>query len=424
MSQPAARVGDMHVCPMVTPGTPPVPHVGGPILPPGGVTVLIGNLPAARMGNMCTCVGPPDVIAQGAVNVLICGQPAARMGDMTSHGGSIAIGCPTVLIGMSPGGGSTGANAAPASAGAAAEADENCFQCRQRLADEGAKSSDPQVKQAAADMDRLNHDFEHAKLAEHVYEDNKPAPDGWTALDPSNSEDRQKLEKMGIEPGDLSQNDSNYRARVYVPDPEHFGDSMKPTVVFKGTTMTSGEDWKNNLQQSVGLESDYYRNAVRIGKNTRAHDADVEFTGHSLGAGLASAASQASGKDATTFNSAGLNSGTVKKYGGDPHSSNVNAYRVENEVLTGIQEQGWKGTLAAAGAGFKMGGIKGAILGAVGKVAVSAVAPDAIGNKYEVSGTGNPVTRHGMGVAKDGVEEKIQATETFLEDELGIECDC
>ncbi len=71
--QPAARVGDMHVCPMVTPGTPPVPHVGGPILPPGGVTVLIGGQPAARMGDMAVCTGPPDSIVAGCPTVLIGG---------------------------------------------------------------------------------------------------------------------------------------------------------------------------------------------------------------------------------------------------------------------------------------------------------------------------------------------------------------
>jgi uncharacterized Zn-binding protein involved in type VI secretion len=99
MSQPAARISDMHVCPMVTPGTPPIPHVGGPILPPGGVTVLVGSLPAARVGDMCVCVGPPDVIAKGSMTVLIGGQPAARMGDLTAHGGTIVAGLPTVLIG-------------------------------------------------------------------------------------------------------------------------------------------------------------------------------------------------------------------------------------------------------------------------------------------------------------------------------------
>jgi uncharacterized Zn-binding protein involved in type VI secretion len=98
MPQPAARVADMHVCPMVTPGVPPIPHVGGPILPPGGITVLIGGMPAARVGDMAVCVGPPDVIALGSFTVLIKGMPAARMGDLTAHGGTIVMGCPTVLI--------------------------------------------------------------------------------------------------------------------------------------------------------------------------------------------------------------------------------------------------------------------------------------------------------------------------------------
>ena len=92
---PAARLTDMHVCPMVT-GI--VPHVGGPIVSPGAPVVLIGGLPAARVGDMCVCVGPPDVIALGSFTVLIGGQPAARMGDMTAHGGVIVLGCPTVLI--------------------------------------------------------------------------------------------------------------------------------------------------------------------------------------------------------------------------------------------------------------------------------------------------------------------------------------
>lgn len=95
MGMPAARVTDMHVCPMVT-GI--VPHVGGPILPPGCPTVLIGSLPAARVTDMCVCVGPPDVIALGSFTVLIGSMPAARMGDMTAHGGSIVAGYPTVLI--------------------------------------------------------------------------------------------------------------------------------------------------------------------------------------------------------------------------------------------------------------------------------------------------------------------------------------
>jgi uncharacterized Zn-binding protein involved in type VI secretion len=76
-----------------------VPHVGGPILPPGAVTVLIGGLPAARVGDMATCVGPPDVIALGSFTVLTMNQPQARIGDTTGHGGKIVLGCFTVLVG-------------------------------------------------------------------------------------------------------------------------------------------------------------------------------------------------------------------------------------------------------------------------------------------------------------------------------------
>ncbi|MBO4806109.1 MAG: PAAR domain-containing protein [Paludibacteraceae bacterium] len=95
----AARLTDMHTCPMQTPGVPPVPHVGGPIVGPGVPTVLIGGLPAAVVGDVCTCVGPPDTIVMGSTSVIIGGKPAARLGDTTAHGGSIVSGCPTVMIG-------------------------------------------------------------------------------------------------------------------------------------------------------------------------------------------------------------------------------------------------------------------------------------------------------------------------------------
>jgi len=96
---PAARVTDMHTCPMVTPGLPPIPHVGGPILPPCAVTVMIGFMPAARITDMALCVGPPDIIVKGSASVMINFLPAARMGDQTAHGGVIVVGCPTVMIG-------------------------------------------------------------------------------------------------------------------------------------------------------------------------------------------------------------------------------------------------------------------------------------------------------------------------------------
>ena len=92
---PAARLTDMHVCPMVT---VLVPHVGGPIAGPGAVTTLIGGMPAARVGDMAVCVGPPDVIVLGSFTTLFQGQPAAYMGSMTAHGGVVVMGFPMVIV--------------------------------------------------------------------------------------------------------------------------------------------------------------------------------------------------------------------------------------------------------------------------------------------------------------------------------------
>ena len=96
---PAARLTDMHTCPMQTPGLPPIPHVGGPVVGPCVPTVLIGKLPAAVVGDSAVCVGPPDTIVKGSATVMIGGKPAARIGDTTAHGGAIVAGEPTVIIG-------------------------------------------------------------------------------------------------------------------------------------------------------------------------------------------------------------------------------------------------------------------------------------------------------------------------------------
>lgn len=93
---PSARIGDYHVCPRVNPG--PVPHVGGPVAV-GQANVLIAGMPAARLGDMAVCIGPPDRIARGSSTVLIGGKPAARMGDNTAHGGVVVVGAANVLIG-------------------------------------------------------------------------------------------------------------------------------------------------------------------------------------------------------------------------------------------------------------------------------------------------------------------------------------
>lgn len=99
MGQPAARVTDMHTCPMVTPGVPPVPHVGGPINPPTSPNVLTVMLPQARVGDKAFCVGPPDTLVKCSMTVMVNNMPAARIGDTFSHGGVVVAGAPTVLIG-------------------------------------------------------------------------------------------------------------------------------------------------------------------------------------------------------------------------------------------------------------------------------------------------------------------------------------
>lgn len=130
MTKPAARLTDMHVCPMVT-GV--VPHVGGPIVGPGVPTVLTAMMPQAVVGDMCVCVGPPDTIVLGSFVVLVGNKPAARMGDMTAHGGNIVLGAPTVLIGDSGsgggGGGGGGSGQAKALQSAAADGKPFCEKC-------------------------------------------------------------------------------------------------------------------------------------------------------------------------------------------------------------------------------------------------------------------------------------------------------
>lgn len=126
----------MHTCPLINPG--PVPHVGGPIVL-GAATVLVGKIPASRIGDTCVCVGPPDTIAKGATSVLIEGKPAARISDSTAHGGIIVAGLPTVLIGDKGGGGAGGSHSAMpglsrqanALLRAAREATPFCEQCEE-----------------------------------------------------------------------------------------------------------------------------------------------------------------------------------------------------------------------------------------------------------------------------------------------------
>src|SRR5262245_30654513 len=120
MFGPAARVGDFHLCPMQTPAVVPIPHVGGPVLPPGTPNVMIEGMPAACVGDMMICVGPPDIFVMGSTGVFVGGRPAVRVGDMTAHLGSVVMGAMTVMIGDTGGGGGGAAGGAMSAAGSAA----------------------------------------------------------------------------------------------------------------------------------------------------------------------------------------------------------------------------------------------------------------------------------------------------------------
>lgn len=265
-----------------------------------------------------------------------------------------------------------------------------------------------------------NTNVEKARLSADVYNPQKGPPEGWNNI----SGDSEKLGKYGLKPKDLEQPGSEFRAQVYEPDPKVFGNDMKPTVVFKGTTPSSTEDWANNLKQGLNMESSYYKNAVGIGKSVSESGQQVEMAGHSLGGGMASAASRASGRPATTFNAAGLNPKTVERYGGtvhNPASENITVYQVAGEMLTGIQEQGLLGTLGAAAAGFAIGGPVGAAIGAAAKIGLAAGMADALGIRRPLPGTGmNPVGRHGMDQVIDGIESQKKEDQATISSATGV----
>jgi hypothetical protein len=437
---PAARIGDPITHDMLVPSGVIGPQAPAPCPMCGSAPVIIEMLPAAHVSCCCICSGatsggpihppipgPQPPIVKGSLSVLIHNMPAARWSPSMDVGGcGVFLGDPklaatrTVLIGDVGMGG-----VPPVAGGGGSLSHEACFQCRRDLIERGLAHPDPNVVAAAEALDRLQVDYEYLKLSDDVYGDtDRGTPPGWTNI----SDDAEALSKYGLTPEMLENpENSEYRSQMYVPDPEVFGDAVKPTVAFKGTSMTSTEDWKNNFAQGLGLQSDYYENAVGIGNaiGDTGNASGVHMTGHSLGGGMASAASSASGSDGTTFNSAGLNTSTVEKYGGQDHPTDINAYRVENELLTGIQEQGPKGTLAAASVGQVLGGPTGAALGGLGKILVSAIAPDAVGDKYDIPGTSlDPVNRHLRPDIYYGMEQKLNEAQTILEEATGSHCDC
>ncbi len=301
------------------------------------------------------------------------------------------------------------------------------WQARKELIGQGIASPYPDAQIAAKRLAANNIAVEKAKLAENVYKTVDPlkatpgVPEGWTDI----SNDNAVLNKFGLKSKMLYDKEvaPNFLSRVYQPDPSVFGNDMNPTLVFRGSRapgLASGEeleawfynedggqivkngaDWLNNIWQAVGIESDYYKNAVKIGKELARAGQNIDIAGHSLGGGLASATSIASGKPGWTFNAAGLNSGTVEKYGGrllgSPES--IQAYRVNGELLTKLQEV----NLSEDAGIMKDFGPGGLLL----KEEISALSPNAAGIPHDLpGGAGGALSRHGIDQAIHCIEQQ------------------
>jgi hypothetical protein len=277
--------------------------------------------------------------------------------------------------------------------------------CREEQVKAGQQSENPAVRAAADRLSRNMKSMEHAKLSDHVYDPSRPAPAGWRNI----SNDPEALRRYGLTQHELGIHGTDFRAQVYEPNSAVFGSNgdYRPTVVFQGTNgARSGSDWSNNLRQSTNFHSPYYQRAVGIGNVVRATGSQVDFAGHSLGGGLASAASQASGRFATTFNAAGLHSRTVPGYGrqfGDP--SMVNAYHVRGDILTNAQEGSWWQAVL-----FPLRGLQ------------TWATPDAIGNKFSLPGHGTPLARHDMSQVMEGIEGEKQQDQATIAKDTGKEC--
>ena len=300
------------------------------------------------------------------------------------------------------------------------------WQARKDLISKGNASIYPDAQIAAKRLADNNIAVEKAKLAENVYKTVNPlettpgVPEGWKDI----SNDADALNKLGLKSKMLYDDPAspNFLARVYEPDKAVFGNDMNPTVVFRGSRepefasvgdnlsslwnkgelapVKNGADWSNNFAQGVGKNSTYYQSAVGIGDTLAKSGQNVDIAGHSLGGGLASATAMASGKPAWTFNAAGLNSGTVEKYGGSVlgKADDIQAYRVEGELLTKVQEVNvWE----------DLKSMEGLPVPTLLKEGVSALSPNAAGIPHDLpGGTGSALERHGIGQAIDCIEQQ------------------
>lgn len=449
---PAARITDFHACPMVTPGTPPIPHVGGPIIK-GSHNVLTGKLPQARVGDMAVCVGPPDTIVKGSSGVFVNKMPAARIGDSTAHGGTIVAGLPTVIIGESKSISGGGA-AVPKGALMLAYSDfvaqlkvlidaqrtgapfcEACFKAAQEeaaaslMANAAAPSpaKDPAQSKPKApatpasapkqiparpvspECAKLADARDQAMLASDAYNPGKAVPAGYQHIDPKSEAGRRELAGLGVDPSALEPRDSDFRASIY----KHGNDYV---VSYRGTQ--TGADWIQNAKQGLGFESDHYNRAKLLAKDVQigagAQGGNVRFTGHSLGGGMASAAALSTNRRATTFNSAGLHAHTVASSSAKPP---VDAYYVPGEALSGLQDNrgailsGLTGALTAvspflgaAAAGWLLGSQAGGAPTLPVAYGQRHRLPDAAPPGKSWTDQHNPVDKHGMDWVLHGID--------------------
>jgi uncharacterized Zn-binding protein involved in type VI secretion len=297
----------MHTCPMCM-GAPL------PIIPPAALNVFIGGLIAARMTDLCTCVAPipvpVDAIIFGSPTVLIGKLPAARMTDPTVKGGMILPPCcPTVMIGM--------AGFADPTVIVPGVLNLVCGKLQ--------KARD-KIKKAKA----------RALMAGKTYTE---GPGGLPAG--VREATQADLQKLGLHDGvnDMTKiRDSDFGCKVFVEtDPVTRAESY--VVAFKGTTPTSPDDWGANLAQALGMDSAYYNQAMLIGQvASEMAPGTVHYVGHSLGGGMASAAAAVAKSTATTFNAAGVNPKTVARRGKELADAAVDAYFVDGDILSGIQD--------------------------------------------------------------------------------------
>lgn len=317
----AARLGDNHTCPRPA-------HIGGDILPACKDTVLIGGQRAARVDDSLRCeIESPDKVKLGEPTVLIGGKPAARKGDPTEHGGIVAQGHATVIIGKSQG-------------------EQKRLRLEERLAlidaarDRAENLPDgdtrDRILSAANRLERNNVAVERARLSQSVASP-YGAPPGYQRL--TGDMIPRELRSQGVynpETGTFSDPSSGFHAAIYRSDID--GTYI---LAYQGTEVTSWRDWVRGNGQNLGWDAPQYRQAVGLAQAANEiYGDDLAITGTSLGGGLASVGSLATGRPAHTFNAAGVHGNTFDRFDLDPSDANdlIERYNVDGEILTGLQE--------------------------------------------------------------------------------------